>query len=193
MTNLIVLLVIEDPMRSNCFGSADVDSHWSTYLSASVVCCFLIELSLRMVAQRSRRGYFNPQPPPAGVALSDLMPITPTLSPFTHRDLTPLYANLRFWRNPWNIFDLAVVSFSAAIICIQFIVIFGSLSVQEGFSKLTGATTALRAVSRVAMGLRIARVFLNLRKVSAALRCTRGQMVESSMPCKGIWAMHRLC
>ena len=64
----------------------------------------------------------------------------------------------RFWRNRWNLFDTGVIWLSIIAIAIRRIV---DASNTPGMHSVT----VLRVISRVAVGLRVMRVLINLRRI----------------------------
>lgn len=75
----------------------------------------------------------------------------------------------RFWKSAWNLFDMVVIYASCILVLVPLFMVSNDESNYTSTDELNtakSATTPMRIVSRVAVGVRVVRVLLNMRKVS---------------------------
>ena len=76
---------------------------------------------------------------------------------------------MRFWFSAWNIFDVIVIYASIAMAVTQYVMIrlaAEESSLSEQISAAQSSTTPMRILGRIAMGMRVLRVLVNMRKVN---------------------------
>ena len=77
---------------------------------------------------------------------------------------------MRFWFSAWNIFDVIVIYASIAMAVTQYamtrLAAEESSSLSGEISAAQSSTTPMRILGRIAMGMRVLRVLVNMRKVN---------------------------